>query len=188
MTMIKQLSKLVLITAITLTTSAFAAPPSVSVNTNGDLKTVQGQITINAPATQVWDSITRYSTMKDYIPGYKKSDVIASAGNSKKVNLSVKVSRLLPALNYQVAISENPNARQINIQRVSGAFNSIQATYKLIPNGNQTTLVYTLRIDPGNSVPPIGVEQTLKNTTADALTAISEHCSSDYRKSILANN
>ena len=186
--MLKQIAIATVVTTVTLATTAFAAAPSVTVNANGDVKTVHGQVTINAPAAQVWDSLTHYSTMKDYIPGYKKSDIIADNGSNKKLDLSVKVSKFLPALNYQVAVSENPGAHQITIQRISGAFKNIHATYKLIPNGAQTTLVYNLDIDLGNSVPPIGVEQTLKNSTAETLNAIDSHCAGDYHKSVIASN
>ena len=177
-----------LVAAVTITSTAFAASPSVSVNENGDLKTVKGSVTIDAPASQVWATVTNYNSMKNYLPGYKKSQVIANNGANKKVDLSVKVSKLLPAFNYQVAVSENASAKQITVQRVSGDFDSIHATYKLIPNGTQTTLVYTLKIDPGDKVPGFGVNTALKDSTSDSLAAISNRCSSEYKRSQVALN
>ena len=172
---------------VILAPQAVAAQPQVSVADAGnETKVVKASVTIDAPAGTVWQTITDYNSLSAYMPGYKKSQVVTSSGASKTVDMSVKVASLLPAFNYRIQVKENRGAQRVDIKRISGDFDSFQASYRLVPQGNKTLLVYELSIDPGSKVPPIGVNGTLKSNAADSLSALGRKCADNYKKSMVA--
>ncbi len=182
-----RLSILVTVLLLSANSAAFAATPSVSVaDGSGEAKVVKAQVVIDAPATQVWQTITNYNNMASYMPGYKKSRVTGGAGSNKTLDIGVKVSALLPTYNYKVRVTENKSAYTVKIQRTSGDFKAINANYKLIPQGNKTLLVYSLNIDLGDNVPNIGVKKTLKNNALKSMAAVQNKCVKEYKKNVVA--
>lgn len=182
---------LLLLTLVLITPAAIAASPASASVTNGqgEFKNVSGRVTVDAPVDAVWQTITSYNDLKNYVPGYQESRILQANGNAKTVQIGVKVSKFLPVMKYQVKINETKPAYQVNIQRISGDFKAITASYKLIPsaNGVQTTIVYNLQIALGDKIPNIGVSSTLKHSTEETLTAIQSRSTSVYKKSVLAN-
>lgn len=175
------------VTLLSLGSTAFAANPQVSVSEAGELKKVSASVVIDAPANVVWSTITNYNGLRSFMPGYKKSQVVGGSGANKTLALSVKVSSLLPAFNYQVKVNEQKAAYKINIKRTSGDFDDLTATYKLIPQGNKTQLVYNLNIDLGDNVPKLGANSALKSNAKDSLNALQKKCAAAHQNSQLAS-
>ncbi len=186
----KRLLILILLASFLCMGTTDAATPQVALTSHSsENKTLTSKVVIDAPASAVWQILTNYNNLKNVLPGYEKSQVIQSAGATKTVQFAVKVAPILPAYQYQVQIRENQPAYNIHIKRVSGAFDAIDASYKLIPSadGTKTTLVYTLNIDLGDDAPKFGVDGTLKSSTQKAMAALQTHCSQSYRKSLVAS-
>lgn len=176
-----------ILTLSLLTPSAQAADASANVTAGaGDAKVVSAKVLIDAPAEAVWENLTSYNEMKSYLPGYQESKVIANAGNSKTVQIGVKVHPLLPTMRYQVKINENKAAYQININKTSGDFEAIKASYKLQAIGKQTLLTYNLNITLGDKIPNVGSEKALKNSSEQCLNAIKKRSIVKYQKTMLA--
>jgi carbon monoxide dehydrogenase subunit G len=153
----------------------------------GSAKTLQAEALVDAPVETVWDQLTDYGKIKTMLPGYDRSTVLQSSGNTATVDIGLKASGLAPAFRYQVKVREDKAAHTINIQRVSGDFKTITASYKLIPveNGTKTKVVYKLDIDLGN-IPTLGAGHLLKSNTAKAMTALQSHCARIQRRTLTA--
>lgn len=152
------------------------------------IKVLSARIVIDAPPIFVWQTLTNYSKLKEILPGYKKTDVVSSNGNSKVVDISMSVARLLPTYNYRVRVNENKSAYEIKLNRISGDFNHLSANYQLHPknNGAQTVLAYTIKIDPGKpAFPTFGLSPVLKNNTENTLKAIQNNAIQEHRKSLI---
>jgi hypothetical protein len=105
----------------------------------------------------------------------------------KTVDFQVKSSGFMPGFHYQVKIREDRPTYQLRIQRISGDFKGINASYQLIPveDGTRTRVIYNLSIDLGG-LPSFGVSSVLKANTAKAMVALQGHCNEVYRRSLTA--
>jgi ribosome-associated toxin RatA of RatAB toxin-antitoxin module len=151
----------------------------------GSGKTVQAKMLINAPPALVWNTITNYNALKNILPGYEKSNVIQSSGNSKLLDIAVKVASFLPTYKYKVRVQEEESSYKLSLNRISGDFKSLNATYRLVPqnNGTRTLLVYNLNIDPGFSMP--GSLGIIKTNTEKSLKALEHHAEQEAKKSLI---
>jgi carbon monoxide dehydrogenase subunit G len=159
-----------------------------SVQETGNLKMLQAEATINAPLTTVWNTLVDYDNLKNILPGYERSTLLKSAGNIKIVDIKLQNSGLLPAFQYQVKIQEEKSANRLNIQRISGDFNHITASYSLtsVAGGTKTHLFYRLAIDPGSSFLVPGINHLLRTSTTKALQALTSYCNHSYQRSLTA--
>lgn len=149
---------------------------------SGQTRTVEAKIVIDAPPAAVWSVLTNYPEMKNILPGYRKSSVLRSNATGKVLDIAMKVSPILPLYNYQVQVRENRAHYRISLQRLSGDFKDLEATYKLQPqrNGSQTLLSYQLSIDPGFNVP--GMHGILKTNTEKSLKALEKRVEKDLQQ------
>ncbi|HEY9687899.1 MAG TPA: SRPBCC family protein [Coleofasciculaceae cyanobacterium] len=148
-------------------------------------KNVQAKVLIDAPPSLVWQTITNYSDLKNILPGYEKSNVLKSSGARKQLEIAMKVAPFLPTYNYHVQVQESADNYQIVMNRVSGDFKELRATYKLISqgNGSKTLLSYSLNIDPGYNMP--GSQAVIKSSTERSLKALEKHVEAAARKSLI---
>lgn len=179
----------VLITGFLFTSStpqAYAGQPvQISSAKNANTNTLSARAIVNAPPEVVWKTMTNYNNLSRILPGYKKSKLLSSAGSTKTVDFGLKVNALLPTYNYKCNIQENRQGYRLNLKRVSGDFNSLDASYKLQPmnGGKQTMILYKLAIDPGTKIP--GTTKILENNTKDSLAAIQKHVEQQYQRSVI---
>ncbi len=151
---------------------------------SGNVQQVSAQVTIDAPPTFVWQTMTQYADFQNYMPGYKESRVISSQGGTKTLALKVKVSSLLPSYQYQVKVQEDLPAQRIRLNRISGDFKQLDGTYQLRPQGNsRTTLIYTLTLDPGTPLP--GAEHVLKANTEKSLAAFRQRAEASHQRNLI---
>jgi carbon monoxide dehydrogenase subunit G len=164
------------------------SPPQVVMGKEeGAVKTLRAEAVINAPIDIVWQELSNYGNMKNMLPGYERSTLLQSAGSVKKVDFQVKASGFLPSFHYLVKIREDKPAYRLQIQRISGDFKAINASYQLIPieGGARTRVLYNLSIDLG-SLPSFGVSSVLKANSAKAMLALQSHCAGVYSRSLTA--
>ena len=152
---------------------------------DANAKKVQAKVLIEAPPSMVWQTITNYPDLKNVLPGYEKSTLIQSSGASKQLDIAMKVAAFLPTYKYRVQVREQADSYQITMHRISGDFKTLQATYKLIPqgNGSKTLLTYCLSIDPGLNMP--GSQAVIKSNTERSLKALESHVEAEARKRLI---
>jgi len=148
-------------------------------------KSLQAKMMIEAPPALVWQTITNYPEIKHILPGYEKSTVLKSNGNTKTVDIGMKVAAFLPTYHYQVLMKEDLSDYNLTARRISGDFKSLNASYKLIPQGNgtRTLLIYNLSLDTGVNLP--GSQAMIKSTTERSLRALKRHITLEARKSLI---
>lgn len=155
-----------------------------STGDSGSIKVVTAKVLVNAPSDLVWQTMTNYGQMKNILPGYQKSDVIKAVGSQKIIDIAMKVNPFLPLYHYKAQIRENRDALQIQLERTSGDFKHLKASYQLIPQSErQTLLVYKLAIDPGNNMPGTGA--ILKTNTEKSCLALQRYLEENNRKTII---
>ena len=172
---------------ITITPSpSFAGEPiQISSSKSAGTNNLSARAIVDAPPAVVWKTMTNYNNLSNILPGYKQSQLVGSSGNTKTVNLALKVSALLPTYKYKVNIQENRQGMRLHLKRISGDFNALNASYKLQPmnDGKQTMIVYKLAIDPGSRIP--GTNRILENNTKDSLAALQKHVEQKYQRSLI---
>jgi|GEM_PF-2616958 len=161
---------------------------ALSIANNADAsngKTIQAKLLIDAPPQLVWQTLINYPEIKHVLPGYEKSTVLKSSGNTKTVDLGMKVAAFLPTYHYQVQMTENQPAYNLNIKRISGDFKSLIANYKLVPqnNGARTLMIYNLNLDPGFNLP--GTQALIKANTEKSMRALQRHIMLEAHKSLI---
>ncbi len=155
-----------------------------TLGSNGNIRVITAKVLVNAPASWVWRTMTNYSQLKSILPGYQKSDILLNSGTLKTLDLAMRVNPLLPLYHYQARVQENRDNLQISLERVSGDFKHLKATYQLIPQSEQQTLlVYKLAIDPGSSIP--GTNGILKANTEKSCLALQRYLEESNRKSMI---
>jgi ribosome-associated toxin RatA of RatAB toxin-antitoxin module len=149
------------------------------------MKKVQAKIVIDAPPSLVWQTLTNYADLQNVLPGYEKSTVIRAKGTNKLLDIAMKVAAFLPTYRYRVQIQEHEADYLLNMNRISGDFKSMDATYKLLPqnNGTRTILVYNLNIDTGLNVP--GSQGIIRANAEKTLKALERHIEQEARKSVI---
>jgi ribosome-associated toxin RatA of RatAB toxin-antitoxin module len=173
---------------LTVQLASATEPAKVNVLSERDsVRVLHAETVINAPTDMVWRSMTDYNNLKNILPGYSRSTVLQGSGSVKTLDIGMKPAPIAPTFHYQVKVREDRAANKISMQRISGDFKNIQATYRFLPidNGNHTRLVYDPEIDLGN-LPTIGATQMLKSNTEKGVIAVQSHCNRAYQRSLTA--
>ncbi len=190
---LKRVMPLTVVAGVLLTAVVSAAGSNglsqltVSPNASG-ANFVQAKLLITAPPQQVWQSLTSYESWAGVLPGYEKCVMEPASGGKRFLNVTQKVAMFLPAYHFRLQILENPAAYSLRLNRISGDFKTLDATYKLISqrNGTQTMLLYTLKIDSGVTMP--GTRNMVRNNTQRSLQALEQHIEAESRKSVIGQN
>ena len=148
-------------------------------------KTVQAKLMINAPPQLVWQTLINYSDIKKILPGYERSTVLKANGNSKILDIGMKVAAFLPTYHYQVQTQEDQTTYNLSLKRISGDFKALNAHYKLVAqnNGTRTLLIYNLELDTGINLP--GSQGIIKSNTERSMKALERHIEQEARKSLI---
>lgn len=153
-----------------------------------NIKVLNARIIIDAPPVFVWQTLTNYNRLKDFLPGYQKTDVVSADPNGKVLDVVMSVARFLPSYQYRLRVQENRQTYELKMNRIAGDFNHLSTIFQLYPknNGAQTILAYTIKVDPGNNgLPKFGLGGVLKNSTESTLKAIQSKSMQEHRKSLI---
>lgn len=151
------------------------------------IKVLNARIVIDAPPVMVWQTLTNYNKHKEFIPGYKKTDLVSCDGNAKVLDVIMNVGQFLPNYHYKVRVLENKQSYELKMNRISGDFQHLSANYQLYPksNGNQTILSYSIKLDPGLTLPGVNVSTLMKSNAEKTLKAIESRSEQEHKKSLI---
>ena len=141
----------------------------------GDVIEVQAQATIKAQMQVVWATLTDYERLPDFIPGLKKSRIIAREGATTTIEQSGVAEFLFLVVPIDVTLESTERAPHfIDVRRVAGTLRQLQGRYETIamPQPGHVLLRWTGSIEPENRLPPLVGESILRQSLLSQFTGM----------------
>lgn len=152
------------------------AVSAVDVQTSrlGDVIDVVAKATIKAPLEVVWATLTDYERLPQFIPGLKKSRVIARNGTTTTVEQSGEASFLFLKVPIEVTVESTEQAPNIEVRRVAGTLRQLQGRYEtqVMPEPGYVQLRWIGFIEPENGLPPLVGEALMRQTIHSQFTGM----------------
>lgn len=134
---------------------------------------VRAGATLAAPVALVWEVLTDYEKLPQFIPGIATSAVRLRAGNRLLVEQKGEARFLIFAypIEVQLEVREQPR-RRVESRAVAGNLKRMSGRYELHPEGAGVRLRYTADIEPDFELPPLIGPLVLRNMVEDQFTAM----------------
>ena len=135
-----------------------ATDMEVEATRNGQLIEVRARATINAPLSVVWGTLTDYERLPEFIPGLKKSRVIARIGATSTVEQSGEARFLFLSVPIDVTLESTERPPNIEVRRIAGTVRYMQGRYEtevLATEPAQVQLRWIGAIAPESELPPL---------------------------------
>jgi ribosome-associated toxin RatA of RatAB toxin-antitoxin module len=127
----------------------------------GDAVTVQAQASIAAPLALVWATLTDYERLPEFVPGLKKSKVIARNGPVVVVQQSGEARFLFASVPIEVTLESTEAPPTIEARLVSGNMRQLNGRYEvqeMAATASQpahVVLRWTGTVEPMDRLPPL---------------------------------
>ena len=135
----------------------------------GDLIEVRAHATINAPLAVVWATLTDYERLPEFIPGLKKSRVIARQGATATIAQSGEAHFLFLTIPIEVTVESTERPPNIEVRRIAGNLRYLQGRYEteVLADADQVQLRWIGAIAPKADLPPLIGEALLRQLIED---------------------
>ncbi len=147
----------------------------VQTSRQGDLIEVRAKATIKAPMELVWGTLTDYERLPEFIPGLKKSRIIARKGATATVEQSGVAQFLFLTVPIEITLesTEHP-PHHIEVRRVAGTVRQLQGRYETqaMPDHSYVQLRWTGSIEPENRLPPLVGESIMRQSILSQFTGM----------------
>ncbi len=145
---------------------ALATEAVIEVKTShvGDLVTVRAVATIAAPMAVVWGTLTDYERLPEFIPGLKKSTVIARSGATSTVQQSGEARFFFASVPIEVTLESTEAPPNIEVRRLAGTLKKLEGRYETEVLGGSVQLRWLGSIEPENGLPPLVGEALMRRT------------------------
>lgn len=144
------------------------ATGAVEVQTSrlGDVIDVQAKATVKAPLEVVWATLTDYERLPEFIPGLKKSRVIARKGSTATVEQFGEAKFLFLTVPIEVTVESTERPPYIDVRRIAGTLRQLQGRYETqaMPETGFVQLRWVGSIEPENGLPPLVGEALMRHT------------------------
>jgi len=166
----------ILILAWTLCAPVAAIAQQVSIETSvqGDLVTVTASAEMQVDPRTVWNVISDYDHLAEFIPNIRNSRVVQRDGDRLLVSQTGEFSFLFFRQPVEVMLAVAESApRQIVARAVGGNLREMEGRYELenLPTG-AVRLSYSARLIPEFSVPPFIGKMVVRRVLAKQFTAM----------------
>ncbi|HUK05975.1 MAG TPA: SRPBCC family protein, partial [Burkholderiales bacterium] len=123
---------------------------------------------LEAPAELVWQTLTDYDHLADFIPGMQRSRVIARSGRVATVEQLGTARFLFVSLPIEVtlATTEFP-PRAIEAKMTKGNLRRLEGTYRIEPRADGRVLVSWQGLIEAEALPPLIGELLMRSAIAD---------------------
>lgn len=141
----------------------------------GRQRRLSARIQIPYSAEQIWQILTDYEQLADFIPNLSQSRRLSEANGKTRIEQVGAQSFLKLKFCARVVldmVEQFPNA--LNFQMVEGDFKEFFGSWRLQPAEQGTTLEYTLTVLPPRTMPIALIERRLKQDLAVNLRAIAQ--------------
>ena len=136
---------------------------------------VRARATLEAPLSLVWDTLTDYERLPEFIPGLKRSRVLSRDGPRAIVEQSGEARFLIFSFPIEVTLEslELPPT-SIRVRALAGNLRHLEGAYEVTPDshGPKVVLQWTGLIAPDISLPPLLGEMLIRASIADQFTGM----------------
>lgn len=158
--------------------SLAAEPTSFALERSGEVFTVRGSALIATQPEAIWQVVTDYDDIANFVPGFSSSRVIESSPQDSGRELLVEQKgamgpKIFPLdFTIQLRVVEFPY-RRIEIERVSGSARQYRAVYQIEPvDAQHTRLDFDAVIESDRFIPPWLGTSLMRSTLADQFGAL----------------
>lgn len=146
----------------------------VQTSRQGDVIDVHAKATIKAPIEVVWATLTDYERLPEFIPGMKKSRVIARNGATTTVEQSGEAKFLFLTVPIEVTVESTERPPNIEVRRVAGTLRQLRGRYEtqVMPDPGHVQLRWVGSIEPENGLPPLVGEALMRQTIISQFTGM----------------
>ena len=149
-------SRLILLCLILPQWLAHAADVAVSASRQGDTFHVEASAELDADERLIWQVLTDYDRLPEFIPGLISSRVVARHNNSVVIDQKGATRLLFFTFPIEVRLAaEEIPYKTITSHAVAGNFKEMRNAYHLEPGAERVRLRYTGSLTPDFSVPPL---------------------------------
>lgn len=152
-----------------------ASVVDVQTSRQGDLVQVHASAIIKAPMELVWATLTDYERLPEFIPGLKKSRIIARTGASTTIEQSGVAQFLFLSVPIEVTVESTERApHYIEVRRIAGTLRQLQGRYETeaMSEPGYVRLRWTGSIEPENSLPPLVGESIMRRSIRSQFTGM----------------
>src|SRR5690242_7032058 len=157
------------LSALLLVAPAHAAEGlSVEALRRGEALEILCRAELEAPVALVWDTLTDYDHLAEFIPGMRRSRVLERRGSTVVVEQSGDARFLFFSIPIEVTLStvEQP-PRSIEASMLKGTLKRLRGAYRIEPrSGGRVLLTWDGTIE-ALSLPPLLGEMLLRGTIED---------------------
>ncbi len=140
---------------------------------------ITAQITLPYPREQVWQVLTSYEDLADFIPNLATSKLLEHPQNGIRLEQIGVQSALFLKFSARVVLDMTEDFLQsIHFEMVEGDFKAFSGDWLLAPAQEGTQLTYSLFIWPKRTMPIIAIERRLRYDLPRNLIAIQQQLES----------
>ena len=149
--------------------AASQAQVEVETSRSGETIDVRARATVSAPLALVWGTLTDYERLPDFIPGLKKSRVLARNGATTTVEQSGEARFLFLAIPIEVTLESTERPPNIEVRRIAGTLRHLQGRYEteVLADPAQVQLRWVGTITPESDLPPLIGEALMRLSIKD---------------------
>lgn len=152
-------------------TAIGAEQVSVEASRHGTAVAIKARATIKAPYTLIWQTLTDYDHLSEFIPGMAKSQVIERRGNTAIVEQAGEAEFLFFTYPIEVVVEalEEPPA-YIGIRVLKGNLKQLDGGYRIEKTGHsddEFVLRWSGIIEPSTSLPVFITVPLMRATVSD---------------------
>lgn len=141
----------------------------VEAQRKGELIEVRARAIVEAPLATVWATLTDYERLPEFVPGIRKSKVIARRGPTATVEQSGEARFLFFTYLIEVTVDSTERPPFIEVKRVSGNVKHLEGRYEteVLEGGRKVLLRWNGAIAPDISLPPLIGEVLMRLSIED---------------------
>ena len=165
----KTMRLLLLAAILVLPTATMARDRDVQVKAvkTGKVMAIDVDMIVNAPLEEVWAVMTDWDNMEKFIPSITSSEIVKREGKTYRLKQSGKIPLGPFSIKYEAVrdIEVMMLLESMRFQGVSGDFERLDGTVKLVREGEGTRVVYRAESVPTVWVPPFVGTSMVEHTT-----------------------
>jgi ribosome-associated toxin RatA of RatAB toxin-antitoxin module len=136
--------------------AAQANEMQINFERDGDIIKIDGHLILPYPPKLIFEVLTDYEHMHDYVPDMTSSRVLNKEENKLRVEQKGKSGIGPFKFRFEIVRDvELAPLMEIKSTLVSGNFKSMHTSTKIIPEGDNTKLDYVANMEPDFWVPPL---------------------------------